>query len=300
MTTSSTAIRPRLRTRSQEVEAAPEPAAVPDRLLLPRVLIRVPHLSFGQPIAVAPTSAAPVATAKNVTAPSASTSVETTPEELAAAAEKDSIFNTLWSQATTFVPAKYLKLMGIALLALGGLWALHGRGHHAAHETPGTDAPAWSSPVAAQWSAQSAPANLHPSAAPATPWNSAPQIGAQAPATQFADGRSAAAQMPAGLVPTGPFATGGMPAADASFAGGSASATRGDSIPSMSARDPSWGTAPSRDSSPIAQNGPPADGYRTAQRFDPTTVPAGRGEATQPGVARFQGGISAPPGDGRQ
>ena len=295
MTTSSTAIRPRLRTRASEVEAAPEPAAVPDRLLLPRVLIRVPHLSFGQPIAVAPTPAGPVATA-----PSASTSVESTPEELAAAAENDSIFNILWSQATTFVPAKYLKLMGIALLALGGLWALHGRGHHAGHETPGTDAPAWSGPVATQWSAQPAPANLQQSGAPATPWNSAPQIGAQAPATQFADGRSAAAQRPAGLVPTGPFASGGSPAVDASIAGSSASAIRGDSIPSMSARDPSWGNAPSRDSSPIAQNGPPADGYRTAQRFDPTTVPAGRGEATQPGVARFQGGISAPPGDGRQ
>ena len=58
MTTNSTTIRPRLRTRTPEVEAASEPTIVPDRLLLPRVLIRVPQLALGQQIAVAaePTS----------------------------------------------------------------------------------------------------------------------------------------------------------------------------------------------------------------------------------------------------
>ena len=168
--------------------------------------------------------------------------------------------------------------MGIGLLVIGGIWALRARGRHAAHDTPGTEAPAWTGPIAAPWPNQPGSGNFHGSGEVVQPSTG-----------QFTGGPAATSQPPAALVPTGPFANGGWPPADAGPAGSVASQNRGDGIPPMPARDPAWADAPPHDSSPIAQSGPPADGYRTAQRFDPA----------QPGVARFQGGITAP-GDSRQ
>jgi hypothetical protein len=108
------------------------------------------------------------------------------------------------------------------------------------------------------------------------------------------------------------------------YGNGSYGPAQADSVPSMPSRSPAWGGLPPRDAQASAQvpgqgspmqgfpgqagpgqSGPgqsglgqaaPPEGYRTAQRNDPSMIPAtrGPGEYGEPGVARLQGTIDRP------